>query len=198
MCLRLRCWYIIAQLIKNSLLEGWHREAMTGWILSLFLGVNMISQEKISKKKENTLFNFWDLPRNQNLLDKAKQLRKAGILSEVLFWSQVKGKVIQNYDFDRQVVIGNYIVDFFIDELGLIFEIDGSSHNNKQEYDNERDRYFESLDIKVIHISDIDVKKNIEGVMRYVLGNIIEREKELRGRIHPVSPADCHPSRGEL
>ncbi|WP_317228619.1 MULTISPECIES: DUF559 domain-containing protein [Chryseobacterium] len=41
-------------------------------------------------------------------------------------------------DFDRQRIIGNYIVDFYVKTLGLIIEIDGSSHDGKEIYDSIR------------------------------------------------------------
>ena len=70
-----------------------------------------------------------------------KDLRKAGNLSEVIFWQTFKDKQKLGFDIDRQVIIGNYIVDFFIPELGLVFEIDGSSHDDRVEYDAERDSF---------------------------------------------------------
>jgi len=106
-----------------------------------------------------------ELPFNPELKDKAKELRKAGNLSEVLFWNQVKNKQFLGLDFDRQKIIGNYIVDFYCKDLGLIIEIDGASHDSKVEYDIERDAYLKSLGLKVIHISDLDIKNNLEGVM---------------------------------
>ena len=154
--------------------------------------------DKYAHKRENSLFNYWDLPKNLNLLDKAKQLRKAGVLSEVIFWTNIKNKSKLGWDIDRQIIIGNYIVDFFIDELGLVFEIDGSSHDDKIDYDIERDKYLESLDLKVVHIADIDVKRNMDAVYRFVVENVNEREAELRGRFHPVIASRCLPSRGEL
>ncbi|RRD74109.1 DUF559 domain-containing protein, partial [Tannerella forsythia] len=52
------------------------------------------------------------LPVNGRLAPRAKALRKAGILSEILFWKQVHKGRFHGIDFDRQRVIGNYIVDF--------------------------------------------------------------------------------------
>ena len=52
------------------------------------------------------------LPTNPKLKERARELRKQGILSEVLFWNEVKHKKFLNLDFDRQKIIGNYIVDF--------------------------------------------------------------------------------------
>ena len=55
-----------------------------------------------------------DLTFNANLKERAKLLRYARNLPEVLFWIQVAKKRFHNIDFDRQRIIGNYIVDFYI------------------------------------------------------------------------------------
>ena len=106
-----------------------------------------------------------NLPYNPKLTQLAKDKRKAGILSEVLFWQQVHKGKFHNIDFDRQRIIGNYIVDFYVKTLGLIIEIDGSSHDIKIEYDGIRQAYLESFGLKMYRIKDIDVKKNLINVM---------------------------------
>ncbi len=121
-------------------------------------------------------YPYWEIPKNKLLTDRAKILRKAGNLSEVLFWQAFKDKKNLGFDIDRQVIIGNYIVDFFIPELGLVFEIDGSSHDNKIDYDAERDIFMKDLDLQVVRIPDLDVKKNIESVHLLIL-EIIEKRK---------------------
>lgn len=110
--------------------------------------------------------NYKSLPYNPKLKERAKKLRKAGNLSEVLFWNQVRNKRFKSYDFDRQKIIGNYIVDFYCANCNVVIEIDGSSHDNKQAYDAARDAYLESQGLTVIHVPDRDVKREIEGVMR--------------------------------
>lgn len=126
-----------------------------------------------------SLYPYWEIPKNKLLEDRAKSLRKAGNLSEVLFWETFKDKKKLGFDIDRQVVIGNYIVDFFIPELGLVFEIDGSSHDDKIEYDAERDAFMKDLNLQVVRILDIDVKKNIASVYKFTLGTIHKRENAL-------------------
>lgn len=69
-------------------------------------------------------------------------------------------------DFDRQRIIGNYIVDFYVKTLGLIIEIDGSSHDGKEIYDGIRQEYLESLGLLVFRISDFDVRNNLTLVMK--------------------------------
>ncbi len=118
--------------------------------------------------KPDGVVKWNELPFNPKLKHRARELRKAGNLSEVLFWQKVKNKQLLGLDFDRQKIIGNYIVDFYCKNLGVVVEVDGSSHDNKQEYDKIRDEYLESLGLKVIHITDVEVKKNMNGVLDYL------------------------------
>jgi len=111
---------------------------------------------------------YMSLPYNPALRDRARQLRKAGMLHEVLLWQQLKKKQFHGLDFDRQKIIGNYIVDFYCASASLVIEIDGSSHDHKIEYDQQRDAYLESLGLQVVHIRAVDVLQNMEGVMRFL------------------------------
>ena len=143
------------------------------------------SNPKNSAKREKfwnpkSIYPYWEIPKNKLLLERARELRKAGNLSEVLFWQTFKNKNNLGFDIDRQVIIGNYIVDFFIPELGLVFEIDGSSHDDKIEYDAERDAFMKDLNLEVIRIVDIDVKKNISSVYKLVLETINKRKEVLK------------------
>lgn len=105
------------------------------------------------------------LPKNRDLTLRARALRKARNLAEVLFWMQVHKKKFYTIDFDRQRVIGNYIVDFYVKSLGLVIEIDGSSHIGKEEYDARREAYLIELGLLVYRISDTQVKYNLGTVM---------------------------------
>ncbi|HIJ87906.1 MAG TPA: endonuclease domain-containing protein [Desulfuromonadales bacterium] len=111
---------------------------------------------------------YMSLPYNPALKERARELRKAGNLSEVLLWNQLKNKQLFGLDFDRQKIIGNYIVDFYCAEKELVLEIDGSSHDNKVEYDALRDAFLTGLGLTVIHILDIDVKTNLSGVTLFL------------------------------
>ena len=101
--------------------------------------------------------DYFSLPYNPKLKERAKALRKAGNLAEVLFWQQVNKHKFKEYDFDRQKIIGNYIVDFYCGNCRAVIEIDGSSHDDKQNYDSIRDAYLESLGLTVIHITAKEV-----------------------------------------
>ena len=115
------------------------------------------------------------LPRNKELLNRSRNLRKGYVLSEVIFWKQVRNKEFHQIDFDRQKIIGNYIVDFYIKSLGVVLEIDGSSHNDKDEYDEKRQLFLESLDLVVYRISDNRIKNDLGNVMKELEDFIIEK-----------------------
>ncbi len=114
------------------------------------------------------------LPYNKALSDRARALRKAGVLSEVVFWRQVRNSTFWSLDFDRQRIIGSFIVDFYVKSLGLIIEIDGSSHNDKEEYDTMREASFVDLGLKVYRISDFRVKHDLDNVMKELESYIIK------------------------
>ena len=95
-------------------------------------------------------------------------MRKAGILHEALLWLQLKGKQLNGLDFDRQKIIGNFIVDFYCAEKAVVIEVDGNSHNNKQKEDAERDRYLQSLGLTVIRLLAKDVLQDMEGVVSFL------------------------------
>ncbi|MCS4300777.1 endonuclease domain-containing protein [Chryseobacterium sp. BIGb0232] len=107
-----------------------------------------------------------NLPYNSRLKPLLKEKRKARILGEVIFWKKVRTKNFYEIDFDRQRIIGNYIVDFYVKSLGLIIEIDGSSHDEKQVYDGIRQEYLESLGLLFFRVSDFDVRNNLGWVMK--------------------------------
>ena len=113
--------------------------------------------------KRNFVLN---LPYNASLKNRAKALRKAGNFSEVVFWKEVRNKSFWNIDFDRQRIIGNYIVDFYVKALGLVVEIDGEIHNFQEEYDEKRETYLKELGLKIFRISTTKMLFDTENVMK--------------------------------
>jgi very-short-patch-repair endonuclease len=132
-----------------------------------------------------------NLPYNIELKARSRALRKAGVLSEVIFWLQVHKGIFWKIDFDRQRIIGNYIVDFYVKTLGLVIEIDGSSHDNKEEYDQIREDYLVSLGLKVYRISDLRVKHDLSNVMMELERYIVD---EFGNKV-TTTPPSGHPSK---
>ena len=126
------------------------------------------------------------IPYNPKLKELSRQLRNNSTLAEVLLWNQIKKKQIRGYQFLRQKPIDNYIVDFFCYELMLAIEIDGETHNYKVKKDQIRQNRLELLGINMLRFLDIDVKRNINGVL-LTLNTWINNFESARTK-HPPNP----------
>lgn len=101
------------------------------------------------------------LPKNKSLFGLSRALRTNSTLAEAVLWKYLQNKNAFGYRFRRQKVIGKYIVDFYCPRLGLVIEIDGSSHDLKAEYDEQRDKYLESLGLTILHLDNVDVLRHL-------------------------------------
>jgi very-short-patch-repair endonuclease len=110
----------------------------------------------------------------------ARLLRKNSTLAEILLWNKLKRKQVLGYDFHRQKPVDKYVVDLFCPRLTLAVEIDGSSHDDRLDEDNLRQRELEQRGIRFLRFTDEDVKRNLEGVLEQIQGWILEHE-----RTHP-------------
>ena len=68
----------------------------------------------------------------------------------------------------------------------LAIEIDGNSHNGKYDYDMNRQMKLQDLGVKFIRFFDVDVKKNMVGVLNALENKIDEI----------VSTSPCPPFKG--
>jgi very-short-patch-repair endonuclease len=116
--------------------------------------------------------DFMKLNYNPKLKNFARRLRNSGNLSEVLLWRELRAKKL-GVQFLRQRPIGDYIVDFFCSKLNLVIEIDGSSHDLKFEKDEIRDNILKGRGLKVLRFQDLDVKKNLAGVVLAIRQEIL-------------------------
>jgi len=72
---------------------------------------------------------------NKNLKEYSRELRTISVSkAEKYIWKVLLSRKQLGVSFKRQRPILNFIVDFFSAEIGLIIEVDGSSHINKGSY----------------------------------------------------------------
>jgi very-short-patch-repair endonuclease len=135
------------------------------------------------------------IPYNPKLKELARELRKNSTLSEVLFWQKVKGKSFK-YEFHRQVPLDNFIVDFYCHELMLAIEIDGSSHDEKQDYDQNRQFILENLGVKFLRFEDFNIKKKMSWVLEELQIWIDNYERGIADTSRQDIPLP--PSKGDL
>jgi len=105
------------------------------------------------------------LPYDKNLTELARQNRKNPTQAELTIWCEIlRKKQFAGFKFLRQKPIGGYIVDFYCSELRLVIEIDGESHAEMAEYDNERTRILNSFGLHVCRYTNEEVLQHLEGV----------------------------------
>jgi very-short-patch-repair endonuclease len=94
--------------------------------------------------------------------------------AERLIWSKIRRKQLGDFQFYRQKNIGHYIVNFYCSKGKLIVEIDGGQHYESDGMikDRERDLYLQMLGFTVLRFSDIDILKNIDGVIERILEHL--------------------------
>ncbi len=111
---------------------------------------------------------------NTKLKGQSRWLRRNMTDAERLLWSKIRSKQLKGYQFYRQRIIGNYIVDFYCPKAKLVIELDGGQHYSKKgiEKDNIRDNYIDGQNLKVLRFSDRDVFENINGVVDKIYENM--------------------------
>jgi len=130
-------------------------------------------------KFKRLITNYREISYDPDLKDFAKQMRNNSTKGEIKFWCEVLRKQKSGYQFYRQKILLNYIVDFYCAKLKLVIEIDGTSHLEKTEYDKNKDKDLHSLGLKVVRYNDLDVLNNFELIEKDFYKTIKEREQEL-------------------
>ena len=108
---------------------------------------------------------------NTKLKRYSQTLRKNMTDAERLLWAKLRRRQLtKGYQFYRQRIIGNYIVDFYCAKSKLIVEVDGGQHYQDEEdkKDKVRKEYMKELGMKILRVSDREVFKNIEGVLEKI------------------------------
>ncbi len=95
-------------------------------------------------------------------------------------WNEIlRMRKFSKYKFLRQKPLVGYIVDFYCSELCLVIEIDGDSHAETIEYDEERTRTLNALGLTVVRYTNDDILRNIEGVCNNLLHMILMSVKKI-------------------
>lgn len=114
------------------------------------------------------------LPYNKRLQKYSRELRNNMTEAEKLLWSKIRRKQLKGYQFYRQKIIGNYIVDFYCPKANLIVELDGGQHYTDKGVKNDRNRdaYLVSFGLRVLRFSDREIFENLKGIMETIWDNL--------------------------
>src|SRR5690606_11120654 len=88
---------------------------------------------------------------------------------ERTLWRAISKRQLEGWKFSRQMPIGPFVADFLCREAKLVVELDGISHDGRQEQDRERDAYLRAQGYQTLRFSNADVLSNLEGVLMAIL-----------------------------
>ena len=79
--------------------------------------------------------------------------------------------------FNRQRIIGNYIVDFYCPKARLVIELDGHMHYQDfdKKYDTERSAFFRQYGIEVLRFPNKSIRNNFKEVCRKIDESVNKR-----------------------
>jgi very-short-patch-repair endonuclease len=119
------------------------------------------------------------IPYNPKLKQLARNNRNDSTKSEIKLWMELKGKQVYGYDFHRQKPLLNYIVDFYCNELELVIELDGYSHQFEEVVikDELKEAELKNYGLTIFRFDDEEVMNDMDNVLRTIEQYIVEYEK---------------------
>ncbi|SFF95542.1 Very-short-patch-repair endonuclease [Novosphingobium sp. CF614] len=110
------------------------------------------------------------MPPPLETIRKARRLRRAMTLPEVLIWQRLR-RSSGSVKFRRQHPIGPFVLDFYCPSARTAIEIDGIAHDmgDNPVRDRARDEWLRTKGITVIRIPARDVLRSVEDVVGAVV-----------------------------
>ena len=110
----------------------------------------------------------------QVLAVRAAQMRVVATRSEALLWARLRAKQL-GLAFQRQIVIGPFIVDFVAPSVRLVVEVDGGYHACRLRADERRDRKLRRAGYRVLRVGAGLVEQDIEQAVQLVRAALREK-----------------------
>lgn len=103
------------------------------------------------------------------LKDFARENRRNMTLAESVLWEELRTLDVGTR-FNRQYIIGDYIVDFASQREGLVIEIDGGYHAERQQQEDDavREQALEREGFHVMRFSNEEVLYDIQNVLSQI------------------------------
>ena len=115
-----------------------------------------------------------DYRHNKKLVPYARQLRKNMTPQERRLWYEfLSGYPVR---FQRQKIIGKYIVDFYCAKAALVVEIDGGQHFDSEglAHDAERTAFLKKCGLQVIRIPNNEFGSHFYEVCEFIDNKVKE------------------------
>ena len=103
-----------------------------------------------------------------HMIQRARQLRRDSSIPERLLWSRLRDARCGGLKFRRQRPVGPYVTDFFCASAGVVVELDGRSHDERQVYDDKWQRFLEQQGFRVLRFSNDRLLQDLDGVVEAI------------------------------
>ena len=102
---------------------------------------------------------------------RARALRQGQTDAEALLWSKLRGRQLLGLKFRRQHPIGTYFADFACIDIGLVIELDGGQHADRDASgrDQKRNSDMLSLGFQTVRFWNNDVLTQTDAVLEKIL-----------------------------
>jgi very-short-patch-repair endonuclease len=84
--------------------------------------------------------------------------------AEKALWNILRNKKFHGLKFRRQHKIGQFIVDFYCHQSGMVIEVDGGVHDKRESEDSTRTEWLEKCGLKVIRFTNDEVLNDMETI----------------------------------
>ena len=121
--------------------------------------------------------NYLDI---KTIIKHARELRRNVTDSEKVLWEQLRDRKLSGYKFLRQHPIiykadykglNYFIADFYCNAKNTVIELDGSIHDENQEYDQFRDEEMKLMGLHVLRLKNeelSDMNLTLEKIISYL------------------------------
>jgi very-short-patch-repair endonuclease len=113
-------------------------------------------------------------------LRRARELRAKLSPPEEILWRRIRAGQLDAGRIIRQRVLLGWIVDFYAPRYHLVIEVDGSQHDDQEEYDLRRDRTLIEAGFSVIRVTARAVFDDVDLVAEVLLHFLLDLD-EARG-----------------
>ncbi len=128
-------------------------------------------------------------PKPVRTVSRAKKLRRAMTLPEVLLWRELRRS---NPRWRNQHPAGDFVLDFFCARANLAVEVDGIAHDmgDRPKRDSDRDEWLREHRIDVVRVPAIEVLRDPLAIAESVVAMAVNRLERF-GKAPPSSLRDA-------
>jgi very-short-patch-repair endonuclease len=109
-----------------------------------------------------------DIDKKRKRIGYAQKMRKRPTKAEEHLWNYLKNKQL-GCRFIRQHLVLGFIADFACPSMGIVIEVDGNSHDGKEDKDKKRDEViYRNGYMKTLRFTNEEVLHNTEQVVETI------------------------------